>query len=292
MSARPVCVVTGATGLVGRHLLPQLAVTHDVIALARTPGPEAPHVRWLGADLADSGWTSMLPPRYEVAIHLAQSRRFREFPHGAGDVLRINVDALERLATHAVGAGASHLVHLSTGGVYAPAVQPVAESAALHAPLSAGWYVGSKLAAEALVMSYRTHLVPIVLRPFFVYGAGQSRDMLVPRLADSVRDGRPIVLSSETGIRVSLTHADDMAQAVVGALALASPVAINVAGPDALTIREIAETFGRLHGATPVFQVSTPVAPSYDLVADTRLAGTLLAPLPRAFAPHAASLLS
>lgn len=288
---RPVCVVTGARGLVGSHLLPRLTATHDVVAITRTPGPAQPHVQWVVADLAGADWEQALPARYEAAVFLAQSRRFREFPAGAADVLAVNVSAVERLASHAVTAGATRFVHLSSGGVYTPSNAVLPEDAALQAPERAGWYTASKIAAESLVLAYAAHLAPIVLRPFFVYGAGQPRHMLVPRIADAVRDGRPVTLSSDTGIRISLTHADDMADAIIGSLSLTAPHVLNVAGPDALTIREIAERFGVLLARTPVFEQAGVATVASDLVADrSRLSAAMPCPH-RPFATHAASVL-
>lgn len=289
---RPLCIVTGATGLVGRHLLPRLSQTHDVLAIAREAGPALPQVEWLVADLAAPGWERALPARYDATMHLAQSRRFREFPAGAGDVLAVNVGAVARLAEHAVSAGVTHFVHLSTGGVYAPSHQPVHESAPLQPPATAGWYVGSKLAAESLVLAYRDQFIPVVLRPFFVYGAGQARAMLVPRLADAVRDGRPIPLTSASGIRLSLTHADDMVDAMIAALALEGPATLNVAGPDAMSIREIAETFSNLIGRAAVFDQQPPTSPVFDLIADRRQLASIPMTLTRRFAAHAATALS
>ncbi len=274
---RPTCVVTGATGLVGRHLLPVLVRTRDVLALVRsTPAPSArvDGVEYVEGDLTAPNFTAALPARVDAVIHLAQSRRFREFPDGVADVLAVNIASTEQLTRYAVRAGASHVVYASSGGVYATSHAPLPESALLATPAQVGWYQASKIAAEALVHAFHYALTPVVLRPFFVYGEGQPRHMLLPRLGDAIRAGRPVQLAGAQGMRLSLTHADDAAAAIAHSLNLTAPATINLAGPDALTVREIAGMLGKAIGAAPVFDVTGPAGPSY--VADTTLMHKLL----------------
>lgn len=282
-AARLTCVVTGASGLVGQHLLPVLAQTRDVIALVRTTPASArgddviahvDNVEYIEGDLTSPHVAELLPSRVDAVIHLAQSRRFREFPDGVADVLAVNVASTEQLTRYAVRAGASHFVYASSGGVYATSHAPLPETAPLATPAHVGWYQASKIAAEALVHAYRYAFTPIVLRPFFVYGEGQARHMLLPRLCDAIRAGRPVQLAGEQGMSLSLTHANDAAAAIVRALELAAPATINLAGPEALTVREIAVTLGAAVGVAPVFDVTGAAGPSY--VADTTLMRALL----------------
>ena len=246
-------LVTGARGLVGTHLLQGHGDTFDFRPLGRGQ-----------ADLSRAIDPAALPERIDGVVYLAQSSRFREFPGGADDMFQVNVARPLQLIEEARQRGATHFVYASTGSVYAPAPEPLSE--ADPAPAN-GFYASSKRAAEQLLANYAPHLDVMLLRFFFVYGAGQKRDMLMPRLVDSVREGRAVTLQGPDGIRIQPLHAADAACAVVAALETKGSDTINVAGPEAVTIRGVCEAAGRLLGREPVFAEGTPAA---DFVADTR----------------------
>ncbi len=288
-TVRRTCVVTGAGGLVGRHLVPMLAEHWDVVAIARVAGEARPHVQPLMCDLATVDFTNGLPTRVDAVVHLAQSRRFRDFPDGAQDVLAVNVTATERLARYAARAGASHFVYASSGGVYAPSTEPFAEDAPIATPAQAGWYQASKLASEALVHAYRGLFVPVVLRPFFIYGAGQQRHMLIPRLCDTVRRGDAVQLAGDDGMLISPTHATDAARCIMASLSLSEPATINVCGPEVLSLRAICELLGTPLGVAPTFTRVGAAGPAY--VADDRRMNALLGPSRAHFAEHLHTIL-
>ncbi len=274
--AKPVCVLTGATGLVGRYLLPRLSATYHVVAIVRRADlSPLPNVTYLMGDLTGEAVYAQLPARAQSVVHLAQSPRFREFPDGVADVLAVNVASTERLTRYALHAGASHFVYASSGGVYASSHAPLSESSPLGAPANAGWYQSSKVAAEGLVHAYRAHFVSVVLRPFFVYGAGQQRHMLLPRLADAIRAGIPVQLAGTDGMRLSTTYAADVSCAIMASLQLTSPRTLNVAGPCALSVREICVQLGDQIGRAPSFDIGPAADGNFvaDLAQMTALLG-------------------
>lgn len=267
-----------------------LAEHWDVIAIARVEGDAHPHVQHLVRDLSADGFAHGLPDRVDAVVHLAQSRRFREFPDGAADVLAVNVTATERLARYAASAGATHFVYASSGGVYAPSTEPFVEDAPIATPAQAGWYQASKLASEALVHAYRGLFVPVVLRPFFIYGAGQQRHMLIPRLCDTVRRGDSVQLAGEDGMLISPTHATDAARCIVQSLSLTDAATINVRGPDVLSLRAICELFGRALGVEAKFTNVGAAGPAY--VADDHRMNALLGPSRAHFAESLHTILT
>ena len=106
----------------------------------------------------------------------------------------------------------------------------------------------------------------VVVRPFFIYGPGQKRDMLIPRLFDSVASGKPITLQGDSGIRINPIHVNDAASAVAAILDLNESATFNIAGPEVLSIRDICECMGRYLGVEPIF-ARQPSVPN-DLIAD------------------------
>ena len=268
-------LVTGASGLLGRSVCRRLNdAGHEVISVLR-PGSDADSTRCQSvvANLADPNWVGQsLPRQIAVVMHLAQSRRFRDFPDGASDVFGVNVNATAQLLDYAVRSGATHFIYASSGGIYRRGEVPLAENAPLEPPGELGFYLGSKAAAEILVQAYSSLLNVVIVRPFFVYGPGQRRDMLIPRIFNSVGAARPIRLDGEDGLSINPIHVEDAAIAVSRAASLTEGAVINIAGPETLTLREIAFSFGEHLGRPPIFErtgePSRSMLGSIDLMSD------------------------
>ena len=236
----------------------------------------ASHAAWILGDLSGRVDAIPLPERIDAVVHLAQSERYRDFPDGAPDVFAVNLASTFELLEYARRAGASRFVHASTGGVYRPAHEPLTEDSPL-APV--GFYAASKAAAEALVASYAELFHTTVLRPFFVYGPGQS-DMLIAMLTRRVLDGQLLEIRGDPGSRLTPTYIDDAARAFAAALELDGHNVCNVAGGEAVTLTELVELIGEVAGAAPELQ-QVEGASAGDFVADTRRMGELLGVTPQ-----------
>ncbi len=274
-------LLTGATGFLGGRLLRKLAGDHEVFALSRRmpeSGAEG-GATWLIQDLAQPTWTVQLPDKVDAVVHLAQSPHFRNFPAQADDIYGVSVGTTVKLLDWALKAGAQHFVLGSTGGLYGSSKEPIAESAPLpHERSQLGFYFATKRAAELLAQQYAGQLTVATLRFFFIYGAGQSSSMLMPRLAANVRDGKPIMLHGDDGIHLNPVHVDDAVNAIIRVMNLKDSRLLNIAGPQVTTLREICEEMGRLLDRRPVFDVDMIARPNH-LVADIeRMSRALGAP--------------
>lgn len=267
-------LVTGGTGLIGRHLLPVLARDYEVWAVVRTEPERLPGgVRAVVHDLATPRLPAELPRAAHGVVHLAQSERFRDFPQEARDIFEVNVGSTARLLDWTRAVGAKRFVYASSGGIYGHGETGFREDEVRPSrPL--GFYLASKQCAELLVESYTPHLQVAILRPFFAYGPGQRATMLIPRLVRAIAGGRPVTLQGEHGLRLNPVHVDDAVRAMERALHLPESHKINVAGPETLTLREIAEAIGQELGRTPVFE-RRPGAPAH-LVGDIERMTALL----------------
>jgi nucleoside-diphosphate-sugar epimerase len=205
-------LLTGATGRVGRRLLPRLAAQgHDVRAVVRSE-VAAERVKAAGAEpvLADlldpDGYRVALGGR-DAVVHLAAVLRSTD----DDEIRQANLEATRRLAGAALDAGVARFVFTSTNLVYPGGLgRPASEDDEPAPPAAWGAYPASKAEAErALLALHRDRGLGLrIVRLAFVYGEGD------PHLAESLRwAGR-----WPGHQRLQLIHHADAAQAVGRAL--------------------------------------------------------------------------
>jgi len=286
-------LVTGASGFIGRRLLPALVEAGHEVSAAALPAEsdalaeEFSEARWLSWDLSQPGRPEDIPATLDCAVHLAQSPRYRDFPGSARDIFAVNCAATLEILDCARDAGASKFLLASSGSVYRRSDSPLAEDADL-AP--ADFYSLTKLLAERLADSYRAFFDVLTVRFFCVYGPGQ-RDRLVPNLIERVRGGNPVSLAGEEGMRINPLYVDDAAAALAGLLEASGAHVLNAAGGEALSVRQMATAIGEALGRGPVF--ADPGPEEGDLVGDTTALEELLDWRPRvSFAEGIARTLS
>lgn len=230
-------LLTGASGLVGTECVEVLPRSgFELISVGRTPVGELPHIHW---DLRDPLPARALPGSVDGVVHLAMSSRVRESPVAAEEVLAVDCVAGVALAAAATRRGASIYVYASSGAAESPAVRNAA------APLR--FYASVKHATELLL----ANVIPTVsLRLFFPFSS--RRPCLVRRIAEQVAGGVPLGLATGDGVRLNPIAARDVADAVARALAHA-PATLDVAGPEIVTLRDLATRIGSRLGVEPIF---------------------------------------
>ncbi|MET0578595.1 MAG: SDR family oxidoreductase [Ilumatobacteraceae bacterium] len=156
---RRTVLLTGATGVVGDAVLPQLS---DVVCLVHRRPIERAGVESVVGDLGsphlgfDAATYADLARRVDVVVHCAA---VTDFNRRDGSLEATNVGGTERVAAFAEDAGA-HLVHLSTAYLHAVSCGERGHTAVR--------YAASKRAAEEIV---RGADVPhTILRPSIVIG--------------------------------------------------------------------------------------------------------------------------
>lgn len=201
-------LITGATGFVGRALVPALAADgYCVTAVARrTPDPgrfnTGSEICWVGlGELnGDLDWREVVSGQ-EVTIHLAAEAHERAAGRSLESLRDVNVAATCELARQARSAGVRHFIYLSSIGVLGPfSVEPLNEAAPL-APAEP--YAQSKAEAESMLWALADGVMPMtVIRSPLIYGPSAPGNF--GRLLTWARSGMALPLGAVTENQRSL----------------------------------------------------------------------------------------
>jgi nucleoside-diphosphate-sugar epimerase len=236
-------LVTGATGGLGRILVPALAQAGcDVVATGRQAGIgrglESPGVRFICAELA----TDALAPMTEgvdTVFHLAA----RSAPWGPPVAFEAaNILATGRLLAAAKASGSRRFVHVSTPSIYAEPRDRLGLTE--DSPPARRWandYARTKHEAERLALQASGEaLQVVVLRPRAIVSPFDT--VLLPRLLRAAARGR-LVLPGGGRAEVELTDARDVVSALLLAAGRAEALqgqAFNLSGGQPLALAAIA----------------------------------------------------
>ena len=210
-------VVTGASGGVGRVLVPLLAERGEVRPVVRGPA-DAERLRAVGAkaavaDLSETPVMSTVMAGAHTVVHLAGGLDLPDDAAYEASNLGTTRDVLEA----AVEAGAARFLFLSYPGASADSPNP---------------YLRAKGLAEDAVRS--SGLDHLILRCTHVYGPGQRwldemrRAALRPLAATVVGTGRQRIAPVHVrDVAAALLAADDRTEPVSGRLALQGPEVVT-----------------------------------------------------------------
>ena len=249
-------VVFGATGTIGRALLPVLAAEHDVVAVSRHEGSGG-GVAWARADVTDPGAVRAALDGADVAYYLVHSL-------GASDFERRDRLAAETVAREAASARLRQIVYLGGLGDDGPELSPHLRSRV---------ETGRALASGSVPLT--------TLRAAMVVGAGSAAFETILALVDRLpamvcprwvsTPTQPIAIEDVVGYLAAACGADEF----LGQ-------SFDVGGPDVLTYREMIERIGSLRGRRPLIvevPVLTPRLSSYWLHLVTPVGASVARPL-------------
>lgn len=258
-------LVTGASGFIGRRLLPRLrADGHAPVALlmpeeavpAHLAGGDVPIVR---GDITDATSLAGVAKDCEGVVHLAAAVGYSQ---RMDHCLRVNRDGTANVVREAARAEARRFVQLSSVAVYgrAPGVR-LDESAPLRK--MGDPYGDTKIDAERLLVASaeRDEIDLTMLRPVVIHGPGDR--LFLPRLIENVRSGRARLIGRGRNT-VDAVHVDDV-------------------------VEVIARVLGDRRSIGRIYNVNHPSNPTWrELV--TEVARALAVPPPRAHVPYPVAL--
>ena len=248
-----ICLVTGAAGFIGSHLVEGLLAEgwevravdlltpyYDMAqkknnALSFEGTVELRRIDLLTTDL------SALLENVDVVFHQAAQPGVRASWEVFDTYVDTNIRLTHRLLEAAREAGVSRVVYASSSSVYGNRMTYPTRETDLPAPVSP--YGVTKLAAEHLCRLYALErgLPTASLRYFTVYGPRQRPDMAMHRLIEAALGGSSFPMFGDGSQVRDFTYVDDVVRAnLAAATAQISPGEVfNVAGGGATTLAEV-----------------------------------------------------
>ena len=244
-------LVTGASGFLGRHLMPLLNA-HEVVSVVH-PGDESQQmegVRPLPGDLAREGSWQTEVERFapECCIHLA----WAGLPDYSLARCRANLDASVGLLETLIRARIKRVVVAGSCWEYGRASGPVAED---RAPFDCGVFAATKHAVRTMLegigreagFEYRW------ARMFFVYGPGQRPASLIPHIHAEYAAGREPALREPHAVQ-DFVHVDDVARGLKGLAECDGPSGVfNIGSGQPTSVSSVANLVASHFGRSAPF---------------------------------------
>jgi nucleoside-diphosphate-sugar epimerase len=260
--------VAGATGAVGRRLVPQLVSRgHHVVATTRTVGKQD-LLRGLGAEPvvvdgldAVAVGESVAHAEPDVVIHqmsaLAEMGNLRRFDQEFALTNQLRTTGTDNLLAAAQAAGAKRIIVQSytgwpnsrTGGPVKTERDPLDPS-----PPAAQRQTMAGIQHIERVVPAAAGLDGIVLRYGSLYGPGSSDPMV------AMVKGRKMPLVGDAAGVWSLTHVDDAASAAVAALDHGGPGVYNIVDDEPAPVSDWLPYLAEVLGAKPPRHLPTWLA--------------------------------
>ena len=249
--------VLGASGVIGRALLPLLAEEHDVVAVSRRQRPPEPGVTWVAADVTDPEAVDDALRGVDVVVYLVHSL-------GSSDFAAVDRRAAMTVALAAERAGVRQIVYLGGLGDDEPDLSEHLRSR--H--------------ETAAVLSQGS--VPVTtLRAAMVVGPGSAAFETIAALVDRLP---AMICPRWVSVPTQPIALADIVEYLAGVCGMeeAFGKSYDVGGPEVMTYREMIERIAAIRGKHPLIievPVLTPRLSSYWLHLVSPVNATVARPL-------------
>ena len=266
--------LTGATGMLGRHISAALQVAGaHVVSVSRTQCNSTSSwdlAEWLTLDALDALFGNVQALVHSGAV-------IDPVISGCEDrMFDVNVRACCNLAEWSVSRSIP-LIFISSASVYAdPESGTLSEDAPIAGNHIGNFYGMTKIMAENILERYRpSGLRLAVLRPSSLYGFGGPPNKVIYKFLNLAANGKAINLTPPFDDSVDFLHAADLSRAVVDVLESACWEVLNIASGRPVSIRELALACVEVSGRGSVRMVDVDLCerpPTHRFILDTTAA--------------------
>ena len=240
--AKEIIAITGATGFVGRHLVPRLQQdSYEVRTLVRTNKDQIKGCQNIVGDLETGQGLEEFMDGAAIIINLV-GKMLSPFK----DLVSLNATVLDSLCQQATKVGIKKLIHISAAAVYG---EPKDERSFTEGdqPLPDTPYSLSKLMGEEVLSFYQRNfdMSIIVLRPPNVYGPGSDHGV-VYSLIKSAKETGEITLHGDGTQQRDFLYVADLVDAVIKCLAYKSSDVFNISTSNPQDLNKLAETLKKI----------------------------------------------
>ncbi len=246
-------VIIGGAGHVGTYLVPRLVEAgHHVTSVTRGRArPYHPHRAWgQVVQVTMDRAAEEAAGRFGAAIAAMR-------PDVVIDMICFTPESHVQLADALAGL-VQHFLHIGTIWVHGQSKWTPSREEDPREPFGDYGIWKSQIEDDLLARARRGDLPATVIRPGHIVGPGWAplnpAGHFNPRVFRDLRDGKALTLPNFGMETVHHVHADDVAQAVIGAMehwGASVGEAFNAVSPAALTLRGYAEAMFRFFGHAP-----------------------------------------
>jgi nucleoside-diphosphate-sugar epimerase len=251
-------LVTGATGLLGSHIVEQLRKRNLPVRVLVRPGSDLAWLRTQNVEFAEGDITDRASLEracagcdvvYHSAAKVGDWGPWEDFQ-------RITIDGTQNVIDACAAANVRRLVHISSVSTYGYYTDPITvdETHALGYKLYKwAFYSRSKIIAEELCwQAYKAGKLELtVIRPAWIYG---ERDRTtIARLYNMIKAGKAKILGRGDN-RLNVVYAGNIAEAAIEAAGRAdcNGEVFNCSNDGAITQQQYFDLLARSIGAPPV----------------------------------------
>jgi NAD dependent epimerase/dehydratase len=198
------CLVTGADGFIGSHLVETLLDKgYEVLALAQYNSfgswgwldqiDENDRLKVVTGDIRDPFFCRTIVKDIDVVFHLAALIGIPYSYVAPETYVATNITGTLNICQACLDEGVQKLIHTSTSEVYGSAKYvPIDEK---HPIQPQSPYSASKIGADAMAMSfYNSFELPLVVaRPFNTFGPRQSARAIIPTIISQIHSGAKLI---------------------------------------------------------------------------------------------------
>lgn len=236
-------LVTGATGFVGPYLVKELHERNaciKVLTLNKSRDRFEDAITLVCGNITDPDSIQNVMKDVDIVFHLAAVSNVNYAITHPRETFETNATGTLNLLEEARKNDVGKFVYISSSHVYGvPQYLPMDEKHPIdpHEP-----YAASKAAAEMLVKIYALNyrLKTTIIRPFNMYGPGQSKDFIIPSIINQAINKDTIEIGNLTPTRDLLYITD----AIEGMLTIAQhgEGIYNIGSGKETSIKEVVET--------------------------------------------------